>query len=274
LLALIATNEVYDDKSAWRFFEKTLYAKQQGSVAEIYEKILGIIDELEEFGFVKKGNVLECTRIGRRVSDLFLDPESAYKLIQALKDKRQFKEMSYLFAWANCYEFSPKFRLPRKINKEMWNEFNSRMKELPYKSESLLFEEDSLNTFYSALLLEKWINEKKEEELFKTYGLAPGTLFGKTRIIEWLAYSTIELSKVIGEERHIREAKKIGLRVKYGVKEELLSLVELKGIGRVRARKLFKAGIKTPNEVKKKIFEVEKLLGKKVAEGLKKQLKI
>jgi helicase len=124
------------------------------------------------------------------------------------------------------------------------------------------------------LLLEKWINEKKEEELFKTYGLAPGTLFGKTRIIEWLAYSTIELSKVIGEERHIREAKKIGLRVKYGVKEELLSLVELKGIGRVRARKLFKAGIKTPNEVKKKIFEVEKLLGKKVAEGLKKQLKI
>ncbi|MFA6366902.1 MAG: hypothetical protein WCX13_06905, partial [Candidatus Hydrogenedentales bacterium] len=60
----------------------------------------------------------------------------------------------------------------------------------------------------------------------------------------------LELSKILKQERHLIQAQKIGRRVKYGVKEELLLLVELKGIGRVRARKLINAGIRRPSEVK------------------------
>ncbi len=275
VLALISTNELFNDKSIWKFFEKTLYAKQSDSLIEIYEKILNIIDDLIEQGFVeKKENIFQCTKIGKRVSDLFLDPESAYILVNALQDERNFREISYLFSWANCYEFLPKIKMPKKINALIWEEFNARIKELPFKQETLLFQDDSLDTFYSSLLLEKWINEEHEQELFKNFGLAPGILFGKARILEWLAYSTIELSKVLGQERHLLPAKKLSMRIKYGVKEELLSLVELKGIGRVRARKLFNAGIKKPSEVKKRIFEVEKLLGKNITLGLLKQLKI
>ena len=99
-------------------------------------------------------------------------------------------------------------------------------------------------------------------------------MFGKNRIIEWLAYSTIELSKALGETRHILPSKKLSLRVKYGVREELLSLIELKGIGRIRARKLFRNGITKPSLIKKNIPKVESLLGKKITEGLKQQLQI
>ncbi len=275
VLALIATNEIYNDKSIWNFFEKTLYAKQSDSIIEIYEKVSQIIDDLIDFEFVeKKGDFFSCTKIGKRVSDLFLDPKSAFALINALKSKKSFTPMSYLFAWSNCNEFYPAFRMPKKLNGIMFEEFNDRMNEIPFKQEKLLFEENSLDIFYSATLLEKWINEENEQELFTSYGLAPGVLFGKTRVLEWLSYATIELSKVLEEDRHLISAKKLSQRIKYGVREELLPLVELKGIGRIRARKLFRTGITKPSEIKKNFAKVEQLLGKKVSEQLAKQLQI
>ncbi|HNV00851.1 MAG TPA: DEAD/DEAH box helicase, partial [archaeon] len=273
ILALIATNDIYDIKSIETFFEKTLYAKQFGNFGELLNIVLEIISDLEKFGFVEnKNNFYICTPIGKRVSDLFLDPESAFDLITALKSKKTFTNISYLYAWSNCFEFSPLLNVPKNIKPLIQEEFSERLIELPYNEEKLIFGDDSLNKYFSALMLEYWIREKKEQELFKEYNLAPGVLFGKTRIIEWLAYSTIELSKVLGLEKHLLPSNKLSKRVKYGVKEELLSLVELKGIGRVRARKLFNSGIKKPSEIKSNISKVEALFGKKIADLIIKQL--
>jgi len=275
LLGLIASEEINNDKGIWGFFEKTLYAKQQGSVADIFEKVLNIVQYLEEKGFVeKKENYFMATKIGKRVSDLFLDPESASFLIESLQSEKMFSDFSYLFAWTKCYEFYPLFNAPKRIEPFILEEFNSRMNELPFKENDLLFDNNSLNSFYSAMLLEKWINEVHEQELFKDFNLSPGVLFGKTRILDWLSYATIELAKILEKEEHVIPSKKIGKRIKYGVKEELLALVELKGIGRVRARRLFRAGIKSPSEVKKNFFKVEKILGKMVSENIKKELQI
>ena len=275
VLALIATGDIYNDKSIWKFFERTLYSKQSESIIEIYEKVTEIIDELKEFDFVEeKGEHFVCTPLGKRVSDLFLDPQSAYGLITALKDKRNFRDFSYLFAWVNCTEFFPLLNYSKKLESIMWEEYNARTNEMPYTSEQLLFDNNAVQKFFSALMMENWINEKREQEMFKDFGLAPGLLFNKTRLIEWLAYSTIELAKVLGETRHLLPAKKLSMRVKYGVKEQLLALVELRGIGRARARKLFNAGISRPSEIRKNILKVETLLGKKTTDSLKKQLKI
>jgi helicase len=271
VLALISTKDIFDDKSIWHFFEKTLFVKQSNSITSIYEKVLNIIDELKEMGFVEK-NSISCTSLGKRVSDLFLDPKSAFFLIQFLKSKKDFSPISYFFAWSNCQEFQPLFQVPKKLNNIILEDFCYRSKELPF--EKNFFLENQLNVFYSSLLLEKWVNEENEQDLFKNFGLSPGVLFGKTRILDWLAYSTIELSKIIGDERHLIEPKKLSKRLKYGVKEELLNLVELKNIGRVRARRLFNAGIKNQSDVKKNILKIEMILGKTIAESLKKQLKL
>ncbi len=273
ILALIATNEIYDIKSIESFFEKTLYAKQFGDFSELLEKIVEIISDLEKFGFVEnKNNFFVCTPLGKRVSDLFLDPESAFDLITALRSKKTFTNISYLYAWVNCFEFFPLLSVPKNIKPIIYEEFSERMVELPFSEEKLILEENSVNKYFSALMLEYWIKEKKEQELFKEYNLAPGVLFGKTRIIEWLSYSTIELSKVLGIEKHIIVSNKLSKRIKYGVKEELLQLVELKGVGRVRARKLFNAGIKKPTEIRNNLAKVESLLGKTVSDSLIKQL--
>ncbi len=275
VLGLVATSDIYNNKSILDFFKKTLYAKQFGSVIEIYENVSKIIEELIEMDFVKKeGDNFKCTLIGKRVSDLFLDPKSAFDLITALKNKKDFNEISYLFSWCKMNELYPKIQLPKKITNNILEDFNSNLKNLPFKEEELFFESNSLETYFNALVLKEWINEKKEQYLFENFGLLPGMLFSKIQIIEWLSYSTIEISKIINQERHILPSKKIALRVKHGVREELLALVELKGIGRARARKLFNLGIKKPSDIKNNLDTVEKLLGKNISDLLKKQLKL
>ncbi|MFA5931055.1 MAG: DEAD/DEAH box helicase [archaeon] len=273
VLALIATNYIKDIKSIEKFFESTLYAHQYQNMGELLDNILEIIEDLIEYKFVeKKGEYFSATLLGKRVSDLFLDPASANELIKAISMKRTFTPLSYLYAWVNCTEFSPWMRPPKNFHASLMEELSSRIDELPFSQEKVLFEPESLEKFFSAMMLEEWITEKKENDLFKEYSLAPGLLFGKKQIIEWMAYSTIELSKVLGQERHLISAQKIGKRVEYGVKEELLLLVELRGVGRVRARKLFAMGVKKPSDIKLNVHKIEAVFGKNIAEQLLKQV--
>ena len=65
------------------------------------------------------------------------------------------------------------------------------------------------------------------------------------------------------------------LRIEHGCKQELLSLIKLKGIGRVRARALFDAGFTSTHELRKvsiqRIAQV-KTIGPRIAENIKKQI--
>ena len=71
----------------------------------------------------------------------------------------------------------------------------------------------------------------------------------------------------------LSELRKVRVRIKYGVKEELIPLVRLEQIGRVRARKLYNAGLKTISNLRKVPLEsLEKIVGPKIAFIIKKQL--
>ena len=61
--------------------------------------------------------------------------------------------------------------------------------------------------------------------------------------------------------------------MKNGIRRELLPLVRLRGIGRVRARRLFNHGITTPDAIiSSGISEVTRILGRGVAEQIFAQL--
>ena len=61
--------------------------------------------------------------------------------------------------------------------------------------------------------------------------------------------------------------------MKNGTRRELLPLIRLRGIGRVRARRLFTNGMKTPDDILARgIEEVTKILGLGVAEQIFDQL--
>ena len=65
------------------------------------------------------------------------------------------------------------------------------------------------------------------------------------------------------------------MRVEYGCKKELLNLVSLKGIGRIRARAIFKEGFKTINDLRgvplKRLAKI-KTIGEGIAKSIKNQI--
>lgn len=129
---------------------------------------------------------------------------------------------------------------------------------------------DSVNT---SIIFDSWINEMHEDELLENYGVTPGELNAKLEKAEWLLHSCYELSK-IQEFREVgKSILKTKIRLKYGVKEELLPLLKLEGIGRIRARKMFSNGIKDLGDVKKTDLTIlSQLLGKNIALSIKKQV--
>ncbi len=272
LLALIASRFVFDNASLEGFFSRTFYSSQYLDISELVERIEGLIGELIEFGFVEEKNgKFFPTKIGQRVSDLYLDPVSAHSMIKALSIK--LTEFGVLYCLVNTVEFSPWISVSRKKESDLWQQMLLREKELPIELQrEQFFDEAILSKFQSALLLEDWINEKSESEIMEQYNVQPGILFNKTQICDWLAYSMIELAKLLNEE-NIPLIAKLRRRLKYGVREELLQLTELRGIGRVRARRLYRARIKTLSDLKRvSLHELAEILGKELAIKVKTQL--
>ncbi len=275
LLGLIAGNYVFDLASMEEFFSRTFFARQCGNMSGLFEKLQKILLELQEMGFVEStGKSFKATPIGKRVSDLYLDPLSAHAMICSLKAKSPFSETSYLFMLCNTIEFFPNFSAGKQNEAELWEKLQKNAAELPINAEREMFFDSSLiQKFNSALVLKEWVNETSEENILKQFRIQPGILFSKLQICDWLCYSLFEIGKALSLERHVPETAKLRKRRKHGVKEELIMLTELKGIGRVRARKLFKANIRTISDVKKTdIVDLKRIIGEKIAASVKQAL--
>jgi len=276
LLALIANNYIYDLSSAEKFFSKTFYSIQYNDLSEILFKVEEIVKMLHDFNFIEfdeKKEKFRATLIGKRVSELYLDPISGKKLIDSLQ--LNLNDFGLIFSLVQLNEFYPFFSVPKSREQEIFLEMLSRKKELPLEIESEQYTDyDLLDKFFSSMLFFDWINEKKEQTILDEFNVQPGMLYAKTQILDWLSYSAIELAKTINLTEKIKPLSILRQRLKHGIKPELLELVELKGIGRVRARKLFNAGIKSINEVKKAdLLDLAKIIGLETAKNIKKQLK-
>jgi helicase len=127
----------------------------------------------------------------------------------------------------------------------------------------------------TALMLQMWIDEAPEDSIHERFGVGAGDIRRAVDTADWLLYSAQELAKLFkikGVAPMLRDLRK---RVRYGVKEELLELVELRGIGRVRGRSLYKAGYRGLADIKR--AEVKELaqvphIGLEIAKSIKQQL--
>jgi helicase len=122
-------------------------------------------------------------------------------------------------------------------------------------------------------MLEDWIDEKDEEWVLEHYDSRPGETRAKIDNADWLLYACHELARLMQYQDLLKEIMKVRLRLKYGVKEELLPLIRLEGIGRVRARKLHRAGIKDLGDIRKASLEkLSEVIGVAVAKSIKAQV--
>jgi helicase len=138
----------------------------------------------------------------------------------------------------------------------------------PSEYDDVAFEE-WLAALKTARMLEDWASEVDEDRMTERYGIGPGDIRGKVDTAQWLLNAAerlageLDLSNVVA----VREAKK---RVEYGVREELLDLAGVRGVGRKRARRLFEAGIESRAELRDvdKSVVLSALRGKKTAENV------
>lgn len=123
-------------------------------------------------------------------------------------------------------------------------------------------------------MLKDWLNEVTENDIIERYGTTPGQLQEIINKAIWINHCTQELIKTTKKSlRLYKEYSDLELRLKYGIKKELLPLVELRNIGRVRARKLFNSGITGIGDIKKNPEKFLQIIGRVGLEALK-ELKI
>jgi helicase len=88
----------------------------------------------------------------------------------------------------------------------------------------------------------------------------------------WLMHATAEVSHLL-KAPVTREARELAVRIEYGISRELMDLIELEGVGRVRARKLYEAGFRDRASLKSAdLGALAALLGEKVAARILAQL--
>ncbi|MGC8975514.1 MAG: DUF4332 domain-containing protein, partial [Thermoprotei archaeon] len=108
---------------------------------------------------------------------------------------------------------------------------------------------DWLRAYKIGKILNEWIEEVPEDEILRRHGIGSGDLRILVETSEWLTYAASKICDVAGLKEHARRLDTLSIRVSYGIKEELLDLVRVRGIGRVRARILYDNGIKTVKEL-------------------------
>jgi len=289
-LSLIATGFAKSKQELSNFFEKTFYGKQYGDMIRLEQIISKILRYLEEWeliksqekeDFVSANNIgkdrLEVTRLGERVAQLYIDPYTAYYIITALRRATQKipTEFSFLQLATSTLELRPLSSVRVGEMEKIEAELAERSSDL-ITLEPSVFEpeyDDFLKSIKVALSLNGWMDEKNEEEILEEYNIPPGELHLKKELTDWILYSAEELAQLLNFRDLIKTIRKTRFRLDKGVMEELIPLARLKGIGRIRARILFRNGIKDIGDIKKAdIVKLTQLLGKKTAETLKKQI--
>jgi len=243
VLASVATGHVNTEDDLFAFFNRTFFAFT-GDIYQIHGKIREVLDFLAKEDFItRKDGFLKATFFGKRTSDLYIDPLSAVKLRDALRESR---DDAVYHLWTICTTPDmPKLYLRR--GDYAWVEQKIEEADLIFPVEDYDF---FLAEVKTASLLGDWIMERTEEEVTKKFGIGPGDVRRMTDQAEWLLYSMAELGKIFNKKK-VRGLTRLTIQVQYGVKEELIELISLRGVGRVRGRALFQRGYKTLRDLQK-----------------------
>lgn len=257
VLATIATRFASTEEGLIRFFAKTFYAFQYDPKM-IRSKLGDILAYLNREQMVEfEGADLKATRFGRRVSELYIDPVSAVVLRDGLYTRaKHVSEVSFLHLISRTPDIAPKL-YPRRGEDEMLDLFAKEhqdefMCEVPeyYGDTNGITYEEFLSEIKCARVLYEWINETSEDGILEVHKVEPGDILRMVDTAKWLLHATYELAELFGHKDLLKPTYELQIRCAKGVKSELVPLVELEGIGRVRARGLYNAGYTSIDELK------------------------
>jgi len=242
-------------------FLSTTFFAYQNDLWKIDSVVRNIILFLEENGFIKfdgsdDEKTFHPTDLGRLVSRLYIDPLSASIMIDKLKSIEYAKNSENDLAYLHIICLTPdmqKIYLTKNEDVILYKFVQSNKELLPHlEFESI--DDWVLASLKMALILKDWIDEKKEKTICEKYNIGPGDLFNIVDTAEWLVRALYNIAYYLNTPDYY-DIKNLSIRVSKGAKKELIDLFQLKNIGRVRARRLYNAGYRSIEALKKASIE-------------------
>ncbi len=280
VLATVASDFAHTEQGIYEFFGKTFYAYQYDprAIKGVIQKSLGFLftEKMIEVG----GDKIYATKFGRRVSELYIDPLTGVIIRDALTSRAQhLTDISFLHMIARTPDMFPKLR-PYSSDMDNLQFFiedhkDEFMFDLPDPWMDRMAFENFLGEAKLSWVLKAWMNETSEDKMIERFRVQPGDLYRLISTAKRLIYAANELASIFTHNDLLSHLAKLTVRIEKGVKPELLPLVTLKGIGRVRARILFNSGLRTVDDLKRaplpKLTGLP-LIGHRLAQKIKEQV--
>lgn len=231
------------------FFSGTLGGLQypESEVEDAVDTAVGFL--LEHGMIVSKGERYAATSLGRRTSGLYVDPVTASYLRNVAAGaprggrRAQRHTLGFLHAVISCDEFNPR----QDLLKNHYH-FAESLLSGPHRSELLspVYAEECSR---SLLVLHDWMNERTDREIETAYKTQSGDLHRMTEGAAWLAYVMREMARDADRDDLLAELATLRTRLRSGIKEELVELASIRGVGRVRARAIYDAGLRSISDI-------------------------
>ena len=297
ILSLIATGFVRKNEDLIAFLMQTFYMYTNKKSSYLTEIVGDSIEFLSDAGMITEiDGFYSPTAYGSLVSRLYINPLSAEIIAGKLREKqaaidaglselagkeklRRSKELAGDTAGSPIFSDIGLLQLLCKtpdmhtlyVKKDeiaVINQFSMEHEDELWLGISFDSMEEDYRALKTAMLLDNWISEVSENLICQRFNVGPGDIYNVVESMNWLCYSASRISAMFAGD--LREAvSEVELRMKHGVKRELIPLVKLRNIGRVRARRLFNNNITGPAAIKSAKFEaLASILGQKVAKQL------
>ncbi|MBP2143475.1 helicase [Methanococcus voltae] len=242
----------------------------------------------EEYELIEdKSTTFKSTKLGNVTAQQYIDPLSAKNISEGIISIYKGKidianaknisdvEKRILYFICKSTELRPLLR----VNKYEYEDLVEEMVAFEfYEYEDY----DNICAYKTSKMIMDWINEASETDIFEKYKVEAGILNYKIEQIKWISHATTEIYRalemsgafeeiVCNNEGNGKSANKmilkkiisdLQLRIEYGAKSDLVELLGVKNLGRVRARKLFNADIKTIADITTNREFVIKTIGK------------
>jgi helicase len=280
VLATIASDFAHSEQGIYEFFAKTFYAYQYDvkAIKSIIGKILKYLynEEMIEVD----GDEIYATKFGKRISELYIDPMSGVVIRQALKNKpKDATDFGLLHLIAHTPDMGPIMRpYSREIDPlavALEQHQDELFTDIPSQWEDHFAFEEFLGEIKTALVMKSWIEEVSEEKMIQQFNVQPGDLYRIIENAKWLLHATDEIAELFGDKSILPLTSELVERVSKGIRKELLPIVRLEGVGRVRGRIMFNAGYQNIEEIKRASIEDLTnlpLVGPRLAKKIKEQV--
>lgn len=281
VLSTIAMNYASDKEGIMNFIRQTFFGHQRDPDEVEYMIDLIVKFLKDEALLVQSGSRLRATKFGRRTSQLYIDPKSAViirdGLNKASKQIDQTTDVSFLHLISHTPDMANLY-LRRGEDERFHDYVIEHIDEFLVAVPDPRYHRDRYEFFLAevktALLAKAWVEELPEDQLINQFKIGSGDLLRLVDTQAWLLYACKEIAPLFDCQKVVPELEELELRVRYGVKRELAELVELQGIGRVRARFLFRAGFVSKNRIRDApIAQLAAIptIGPQIAQSIKQQ---